>query len=500
MIGITTFSRGRVALVLLAIAAVTAIWWARRPAPAIAYGFPWPAGARYVYQLDWATHDRVVLGVGDGAPMASELALGGELTLRSYGQRDGDYLVGMTFAPRTQRVMALGAELVGADPATDGALRDHEAILVVAPTGEVRSVRFAFGDPALWKTIAQTLAAELSTTLPATPARAWSATADDALGTAHVDYTPRAATELARRRTGYDRLLALPTAAMLAGTERAIDSDHQLGFAAGHLASLDEHDHFEVTRRGDRVMDHQATLALALLRVEPDAAPAPEVAAFEARTLGVPVVTADARAHMLAERAAGMTGDQLINELYMHAAGGLGDDPAWMWRATGLLLQHPELCEDLVRAFADDDMSVSTRHVIVDVLTGAGNVEAQTALRTVLAGAAAHADPQYGLLLQRISLLADPQPDTIAFLTQTRAQATAEHATDLARATDFALGAATRQLAAHDPAAAAAYNRILVDDLGAARAPADRAAALRALGNAARPDNVPLITAAAARL
>jgi hypothetical protein len=449
------------------------------------YRFDWAADTRYVYRLDWSTRDRVKLPVGDTLA-ESELELGGELRLRGYGSRDGAQLVGLSIAADRAHAAALGHDLLSAG---DGTLEGREALLQISSRGEVGEIFFQPSDPETWKSLVQALAAELHVSLPPAPAVEWQAQADDGLGAAELSYRAVSPDELARRRVAYRSLRALPDHKAFAAAKQAIASRHTLRLDGGHLRALDEEDTISVAP----AIEHHAKLALALIRVETVAHAGADVAALEPRRAGQPVTNELARRQLLAQRTAGMSGAELMNAIYTHTGGGLHDDAAWFWKATGVLIEHPEVCAELRQAFSDGEMSAETRRVILDLLAGAGHAEAQAALRGALVSAEATSSKEYPLWVQRLSLVPDPTAETARFLVDARARARTAESRDLERATGWSLGAVVGNLAKRDPGAAAQLNQALVGELKSARNADEKRDALRALGNAGLDENVSLV-------
>ena len=463
-------------------------------APALAaLQLDWPADTRFDYRLDWVTNDAVNLFAAAGAPLTSELELEGELSLRSYGLREGSFLLGLSLAPTHQHITALGQSL-----GEDTSLGGREALLSISTSGEVEKLVFAQGEPEIFKSLVQALAAEISMSLPPTPVAEWSAEADDNLGHARFHYAQLTASLIERQRTGYSSLRALPGPEQ-PGDQTSIDSKHRIAFDTGHIETLDEVEQLSVKRSGVEAIEHRASLALHLIRsarVQP-AAPAIDASSGDARKPGRPVMDQETARRLMEKRTGGMSENELLGQLYSHLGGGLHDNHEFFAHAVALLILHPELCSQLVPVFLDRDASGQTRRVVLDLLTGAGHPQAQAAMRTCLSSDAARSDPQFGLMLQRFSLVGNPAPETLAYLEQTRAQAAKTGDAEVARASEYSLGAAVGWTASHDPAAAARYNQILAGALGKARDPAERAALIESLGNAGLTENLPLLLSSA---
>jgi HEAT repeat protein len=168
-------------------------------------------------------------------------------------------------------------------------------------------------------------------------------------------------------------------------------------------------------------------------------------------------------------------------------------------RAAAFLRLHPEAIPNVVARFRDPALTVRGRGFILDVLVEAGSGPAQKGMREVLQMPQASARrTDFAMLVQRFTFVREPDAESVAFLEKTYAA----HKTDAdlasAQGTAVALGAVVKHLAAmHEDAAAREVNERLRAELRAAPGPALRAALVSALGNAARPEDVPDISAAA---
>jgi len=142
---------------------------------------------------------------------------------------------------------------------------------------------------------------------------------------------------------------------------------------------------------------------------------------------------------------------------------------------------HPELCQQLVPLFDDAKVGPAGRNMIVDLLASVGHAQAQQALRDILQGKAAREDRAFPLLYQRLSLVQNPDPQTMKFVS-TQYQSTQGPAHHAAM---YSLGsAAGHRYRAGDHEGGLAAARQLERDLAAARDPAEREYLLESLGNA----------------
>jgi hypothetical protein len=201
-----------------------------------------------------------------------------------------------------------------------------------------------------------------------------------------------------------------------------------------------------------------------------------------AQRLGAIALAGDERS-TLAKKVDGLT----RIELYEGLAGAVADENRWLWRASGLVEQDPSLAAELGDRVAAGELAGQRAELALDLLAAAGTPEAQAALRVALASPAVRAARNYDLMVQRVSLVAHPTPETARF------------ASELYRAsgsvpTAYALGAVARHLAeSGDATGATRYTTQLSEALARSDAPREQAALLGALGNAADPSRVPLV-------
>jgi hypothetical protein len=165
-------------------------------------------------------------------------------------------------------------------------------------------------------------------------------------------------------------------------------------------------------------------------------------------------------------------------------------------RAGAYLRLHPEAVKELLNRFEDPATTFKGRGLLLDVMVAGGDANAQNAMRTALSSRAAHEKPaDYGVLVQRFTLLDEPLPDSEKFLeAQYRL---AKDAGDLQARQGVAatLGAVADRLA-HDGQRDLAHkaNALLVAELESASTPALKRALLVGMGNAKRVDDLKLIS------
>lgn len=458
--------------------------------------FRWPAGTRYVYELAWSGAQRTTIA---GASFDGTLRLDGRLTVRSFGDADGATLLGLSFT-RLDRVeighagqaLTADADAVRAGLVGSGS---REALLEVEPTGRVRNVRFAPETPALAQQLLLGLIGETEVLLPEAPAIEWKRPARTMVGRALGAWRGVTGTlTVSRRLLGYDQITLVPASATSNGTA-PIAHPHATLTArldrAGHLAELASHETTRITTPGDGGGDRaelghsDEDLKLRLVEVgQFDASARPELAGLVRRDLGEILQDADSEQRMLELRAAGMTAEQVLDDLAQSAAGGImADHDTWLWRAVAVLRLHPEACADLVPLFQDPRTGDKGRALILDLLAAAGHHAAQAALREALASDAARTDPAYGLLLQRASLLGAPDAETAAMMKDVFANARGPAARETRLSAAYSLGSIAGKV---DPATGEALAGELHRAIRATGDPDERGALLGALGNSKR--------------
>lgn len=449
--------------------------------------FRWslPAGTRLVYRLDWSTRQRVP----ELAPAAAEgdLRLAGRLELRAHGRRDDGWLVEARLDAATRRMAVAGQDLL----ADDRALGDATAWAVLGDDGSLRAVEVGLDAPALWQNLAPALLGQLEVVVPATPGAAWVATQRGPFGRGAVRYAASAGRDLVRVRAAYDVIDGLPPADAAQVAARP-QGEGRVRLGDGHLRGIVERERLVIARPDGAVrLEGEASLELELLEagrfvVDPLAAHAPRRRLDPAAVAG----DVDAARAALRARVDGLTAEELLAGVLLLADGSLPDEERWTWRASGLLRLEPALCGALAGVFAEGRLTREGRALALDLLSGAGTPEAQTAMIAALRSPPAreHA-PDWRRYVQRLSFLDAPTAETVAFAREARREAAAAGDEHGARAAAYVIGNLAGSLgAAGDEAGARALADELGRDLARADEPADRAALLVAYGAAGRPD------------
>jgi hypothetical protein len=470
--------------------------------PGVEFALRWPKGKRYTYRLDWTRDDRAMAaGQGSGAELTGELALRGTLELRSYGLVAGATVLGLRLPSLEEhRVLVLGQSALPDRAAVDDTFRDEEALIEIDPRGHIRALRYASDAPPLFKHLVQALVTETEVVVSVAALRkgeSWTVPSATARGASELRFSvlDEATPTLSRERLKYTKL-ALPGGA----GEHALPSLRSKGTITlspeGHVVSLSDAEELRVREGQMDLLSSRSAIEMRLLgvdevRIEGD---------VEARSSGFERVFpgefaaggASAEAQHLAQRVDGMTREEMLGGVSAFAA--VRDAPGknrWFWRATGLLIERPEHCRDIVSRFRSAGATTATRYLLLEMLAAAGHAEAQAAMREALDSRQARASKgtEYPMMLQRLSLLEAPEVATVEFVQGLYDRATREEATNLRMASAYVLGASAGKLhRAGKPELARPFVEVLTRDISMARSSEELASLLRALGNTRMPE------------
>lgn len=460
----------RGALAGLGAAALIVAWalgWALWPAPAPERAdAPAPTHATYAV----FHHGRVDYGdpATPGLALGGETTLDGRITLRRVAR---DRLVLRVDALDALEVTVAGRSVVGPDDAAQ--IVGQQAVLRLAADGGAEAAAFAPDASPLLRNLVRLVMLETLTrrrddvrveaTQLGRARTRWATTGDD----------------VARTREAYVEVPGL--APGLPGATQALQASATATLGDDGLwATFEGRESLTVTQGGQaRVAAESETR---LTRIDAAAEPPSATPTVDAPVaLTDPAARADDSAQHLAQRIGDLTAEALLERLDAFPGGRLPDHARFLWQATGLLRAEPSLCGLLAARLVEPGRPPGGRALLADLLAGAGTSAAQAALRTALADPGLAAAPDYPALYQRVALLNDPDEATAAWaLTHHRAPGP-EGAEAAALTLGAVAGKALRQRG--DDALA----RGLLADALAAKAPADRARLLTALGNAGDP-------------
>lgn len=480
-----TRRRAGAALALVALAALV-VWWSRGEAPTAddaarvgTVSVRWPKGLVRSYRFTVAGKSQVPMPDSEGA-WTGDVQAAGELELRGYGEKDGRTLLGLRLTKlETATMTLLGAPAMQDQAGVEAALVGPEALVTLLPTGDVHSVASPKDASAIFSSLVQTLMGEVQWPLRAVPS--WTLLEATPRGRCESAFT-RAGTELTKQRVRYATLtgfgLGVGNVRVAAQARLSLNDDGQL-LAATTSERLDG------ASADGRPAFNELSVTLEPLGTGTFEGAPPEV--DEAVALDAVKPPHDADEQLLAQRVAGLTEAQLFEGLARYGASGfIPDVGLFLARASGLLKQRPELCAKLAERASTTAASQKERDFSLEVLAATGSPEAQAAMRTVLSSDVVKADPTRRNRFLRLSLLKEPTPATVAFVSSEREAASGQDRNTLS----LVLGSTAGELARTQPEAAQPFLAQLTGELQAARDVTERRHLLHALGNAGQAEAV----------
>ncbi len=447
----------------------------------------WKPGARSVFALDWRSSNAVKLG-GERA-MALDLDLAGELSITALAPRGDVRVLSVRFAKIDRaRVTLDGRALYADDRAAAADLLGKRAVVELDEDGAMRRIALDDDPSGLFRHVMRAALVEIEIIAPATATgdAAWSAAQLGPSGVARVDYRVADDGTLLRRRGAYDVLgIAPPRVASdeTAPREQRLDSRAVIR-ADGALRSLVDEETLAIVDDGITVATARTRFALDRVRVEAaELEPEPPAAAWQ--EIGEARASQGLARRMLAQRVDGLTAARMRTDVMLFAGSGLiVEQSRWVWRATGLLLEHPESADDLATLFESPALDTAARGLVLDLLASAGHTRAQAAMRRTLASKTLDDEAAVDLV-QRFSFLAAPEDATVDALVAKHEDARARQKDLLASATLYTLGALLGNMRArHAVTPHPRAHALLLSSLASSKAGPPRRAALAALGNA----------------
>ena len=228
--------------------------------------FAWTNGHIYRYQVSYES--RVSIPGGVIAGDAERTRLNGEMHIQSYGQKNGNYLLGVSFRPDEN-----------AEPARlTRMFADREVTLEMGATGELYEVREETSHPPQYREAMRRLLLETQVAMGS--GERWQTFSDTPHGRARDSYQRRGhmgdAIAIQRVRTHYEELKV----DMPAVVDRSrVESRHRLLVAtAGHLAEMHGDERIVgIDESGQATVEIESRLSIQLVEViAPDAARTPQ--------------------------------------------------------------------------------------------------------------------------------------------------------------------------------------------------------------------------------
>ncbi len=302
-------------------------------------------------------------------------------------------------------------------------------------------------------------------------------------------------TAYTRSLVAYHRpsMLAAADGVGAAGFEKAASGAAKVVADGSGLCSWDESARFSVrTDAGEPWASVESRFVLERRSVSPTTPVVrPRSAPLGYRT-DMPPDSDQVRRDLLESQAAGRSFEDILDDLRNFAvAENRPDDKRRVWQTVGYLDLHPERIRELEAAFFDAGLSTAARDRLLDLLAALEAPEGQRAILRILGRL--HEQEAWGEVgegAKRLMLVKSPEPATARALAAWLESPNVPVRFSAA----VSLGAVVHRLARSRPELAAELNGRLIE---LARAP-DRSdpatiVFINALGNAGRPENVPVL-------
>lgn len=455
-------------------------------------------GERLTYRLEFR-NEHAVISPGseelvDGGALSTGTRLDADVDIEVLALRDDHWVLRWKIVDIRDAALALSGSIVAGGPEADTMFRGRSVIIEMAFDGTVREVLVDPDDPEPFHNVAKFIIAQTQFVVPKSSRRAWSVHENAGLGPAltllELDHWDDDAAVAHKTSRDYHSFLGLPWIDDIDALEQDYDGETTVEFS-GAVTHLELEESVEVEHDGRVVMDTEVELTWDLLkrdRVAPSKNVEREFASLRRDRLDTVADSPLAEANALRQQA----GDATLSTVTSYIADFDEDrleskgHGQFMWNATGLLLIDPSLCDALVPVFEDPSTSEMGRYLISDLLASTGHIKAQSALRSILATDAARSDDAvHSRLLQRLGQLETPNAASAEFALGRYRTLEREHESI---ASELVLGSLARKLPAGSAEQAALYN-VLVEDLDNAKEPGQQRRLLRALSNAAQPQN-----------
>jgi len=454
--------------------------------------YRWPEGATLTYRFsleDRGAANTTRPGSQQALKLDAGLSAAGELEVRVLkSDADGALLQVRVSDVTSGRWTMMGTTLNQRQVAAELTGPTGKGVTVsVDSDGTVREVRFAEGRTLAGGRILERLIRQ-SLTPVGDGSEALATPFGTALTTLAVDGTKTGHDLIARRTAAdYSEFTFVPAfvewhTATGKGTSRSVLNER------GILSTSESSEHIALTADNDGKVANvgwQSSLRLTDVTVVPRS-PAGNVATV---TPDVKPSSRANRTQVSDQRIGAMTLDKIVSDIERYGAGGVMPyHERWLWQATGLLTRHPELAATFAKMAMETDAKPRARELLLDLLANVGHAEAQAALREALGSEVLKSAPtaEYTALIQRFSLLKNPDDESVAFIAQSYQE---QELGDVRYGAATAYGSVIDRLSHRDPDAASLHAQLLADHLVEATEPVEQRALIGALGNAARPEH-----------
>jgi len=453
-------------------------------------GFAWKPGHVYEYLLRYDTLQHAAAGFGTDEGIGGAMQLEATFELMAHEARSGKFSLSATLKDIKHAKLKMVDQFLWQKPEDAQAIFNGRRMFFEADaSGRVSTITPPAGDDAdtrLFAHTMQSLLTEMQLQLDTDGRAEWTVEEPTLFGVVASRYAQgKGASTFQRSRTRAISLRIAPLATQ--GVSHELTSKHDFVLNAERvLARLEGTEELLVKTDGKDLQRVSTRLSFTLARsAQVDLSRIARTTGV-ARALAEWNVTEESERDHLEQRIDGLTESQMLDMVLAMGAGAERTDQARsLWRATGLLMLNPALCQKLVPLATRADASQKLRALTLDLLASVSDEAATAAMTAILRSEQVRNDEAFPLYLQRLSTQTTPTEEAFSFVESVFTDARARADADTLFASAYTMGAMAQEAGAGSPQ----EKRALVE-LRASMASADEPDAIahhvRALGNVGR--------------
>ncbi len=458
-------------------------------------------GYNYIYSLDYSSGTEANFSAVDanGETMSSHFTCELDVILHIHSKDEKDYSADLSFDNISHCTLNFPSQ--GIDAKSDvmrQILIGRRAFVNFDRKGRIGRIAFAKNEDITFKSVAKLLIGELQVNLGSAK-NSWELEETDQYGVYYSKYTVNKlesnGMEIEKKKLNYKKLL--PFSGNLKNASQENNSVINIVLSReGYIDSIKGRVSVNVAgenEKGKFEMNNEFTLVLKEIK-KYTGKMEPRGGKYTTESkLGVIDINDKMTESLNRSQAKEMTATEFRNTIRKYASyDRIYDNGLFWWRASGFLKLNPSFSSELVKLFREEGMSSNARLALMGILGSVGHREAQEAIRSIVSSDEAKADRLYPIFLQNISLVKDPDKDTVKFMESLYSQARTTG--KLRSSTALTVGAVSDNLKkSGNMDEAKRLNDILVSDLKNAKDDKEMEYMLDSLSNSGFAENIEVV-------
>jgi len=386
-------------------------------------------------------------------------------------------------------------DVIGNKERLESMLLNRKSFVEIHRSGKVKEIRFRKNEDPVFKSMVKVLLSEIQMDLKQNRG-SWESEEKNHIGTAKSDYKIKSGfietADITKKRVKYTEFLAFPNAKNL---KQELNSDYDIEFMRkGIVESVAGKESLKVKETsGETLLDSVSEFSFKLLEERESREKEEDFSGYETSLLGTVEISEKMKKELLENRAANMTRSEMLDTLKQYAETGvIYEKGQFWWRVSGFLKLNPDMCKELIPIFNTTKINYKTRMLLLGILSSVGHGEAQKVMMEILSSEIAKNDKMYILYIQNLSQVANPDPETVAFVKNLYTNSKTEIRTKPAAALIFGATADNLKKSGKE-SDAATINQAILKDLASASTAKDKETLLDALSNAGFASNIGMI-------